>query len=182
MSKIREVWETIDGHPNYLVSNIGRVKRLAHWAKRTRKNPHGCSTPLYFEDKILNQRLVNGYPTVNFRGGERKSYKVHRLIAIAFIPNPENKPHINHINAIRNDNRIENLEWCTHDENMAHAVRTNLTCKGSKNGQAKLTDEQVLKIRKLFAEGANKSRLSRQFNISRGSIKKAIEKTSWANL
>ena len=69
--------------------------------------------------------------------GKRKLMKVHRLIAFAFIDNPHNKPHINHINGIRNDNSIENLEWCTQSENMLHAFKI---------GNKKVSEKQILRV------------------------------------
>lgn len=73
--------------------------------------------------KILRQRLNKGYPIVDLYDGDgnKKTFQVHRLIAEKYIPNPENLPQINHKNLVRNDNRIENLEWCTVAYNLRHA-------------------------------------------------------------
>lgn len=69
----------------------------------------------------------DGYLRVTLsRGGERHSYYVHRLVVKAFIPNPENKPTVNHINGIKNDNRVENLEWATHKEQKRHSIEHHL--------------------------------------------------------
>ena len=112
MNKI-EIWKDIKGYEGlYQVSNLGNVKSLA----KTRK---GITNR---EDIILKLCNKDGYNVVNlWKDKKKKTIKVHRLVAQAFIPNIENKPYINHINAIRNDNRISNLEWCNQSENIRHA-------------------------------------------------------------
>lgn len=78
-------------------------------------------------NKILSQRIQQGYCHVSLTiNGKAKSCRVHRLVAQAFISNPENKPYVNHIDGIRSNNNVENLEWCTPKENTQHAVRTGL--------------------------------------------------------
>lgn len=103
MSKDKyEVWKIIEPYSNYLISNLGRV-----FSKKT--------------NKILKPKMDDGYLRVFLSNeGKVKSHFIHKLIAQAFIPNPENKPIINHINSDRSDNRIENLEWCTVSENIKH--------------------------------------------------------------
>jgi HNH endonuclease/NUMOD4 motif len=83
--------------------------------------------------RLINQRLDRGgYMSVRLSmNGQTKTHYVHRLIAETFIPNPKTKPFINHINGIKTDNNIENLEWVTHAENMQHAYATGL-CNKSK--------------------------------------------------
>lgn len=103
------MWKTLDFNPLYEVSTEGQVRKVGT-----------DFYPKYCKDK-------DGYMSCSLNTGNgdgtKKKYRVHRLIAFAFVPNPENKPEVNHINSIRDDNRAENLEWCTRSENEKHAYR-----------------------------------------------------------
>ena len=113
--------------------------------------------------------LYKGYLFLKLRRHPKiKKFALHRLIAQAFIPNPLNKPCINHKNGIKTDNRIENLEWCTNLENMQHGYRTGLINNtGENNGQSKLTWKQVEEIRKNhISEGIMKRKPWDKYGIS----------------
>jgi len=85
---------------------------------------------------ILKQWVRNGYNAVCLRNNNKKFLSIHRLIAMAFIHNPNNLPCINHINGVRNDNRIENLEWCTHKQNSQHSWDIGLQKKSENQRRA----------------------------------------------
>lgn len=113
-----EIWGDVENYYGYLVSNFGRVKS----AERKVPNKNHLMS---IKEIIKKQRLDhNGYPVVSLCIKKQyKSKTVHRLVAKAFIPNPENKPYINHKNGDKTDNRVENLEWVTNSENLLHAYR-----------------------------------------------------------
>lgn len=119
-----EVWKDIPNYEGlYQVSNLGRIKSITHFVEN--KTTYGGIYTV--RGKIINPKVDKGYYRCSLtKNKEKKMVAVHRMVAMAFIPNPENKPFINHINGNTKDNRIENLEWCTQKENVAHAVRTNL--------------------------------------------------------
>ena len=94
--------------------------------------------------------------------------KVHRLVAIAFLDNPLNYPMVNHKDGIKTNNKLENLEWCTREHNMKEAYRLGLkNSSGKNNGNSKLSDEQILKIRELYDKGMSIVEISKKFNIHR---------------
>lgn len=110
-----EEFKIIEGYEGYSVSNLGNVKN----------NITGRFLVL-----IPN---VNGYYRVHLRkDGKRKTIVIHKLIAKAFIPNPENKPYIDHINNNKSDNTIENLRWCTRQENGRNRVLNSNSTSGIK--------------------------------------------------
>lgn len=113
-----EEWKDIKGYEGlYQVSNKGRVRSLDR--QYVGRNQYGHTYIIVKKGKILKPCTQRGYEYVvlSVGGVNRKTMKVHRLVAEAFIPNPDNKPCIDHINTIRNDNRVENLRWVTIQEN-----------------------------------------------------------------
>lgn len=103
-----ETWKVIHLNTNYEVSNLGRVR-----------NKKGLL--------LKPQKTEKGYLRVDLsKDGKTKHYKVHRLVASAFIPNKNNLPQINHKDENKQNNRVDNLEWCTHKENTQHAFKTGL--------------------------------------------------------
>lgn len=113
-----EIWKPIDGYDGvYEVSNFGRVK------SNTRIIPHKRFGCVVRRGVIFKPQLTHkGYFFVGLNGVDFKCKVIHRMVAIAFIPNPKNKPEVNHINSIRTDNRVENLEWVTSKENSQHSI------------------------------------------------------------
>lgn len=115
-----EIWKDIEQYKGlYQISNLGRIKALSKHVAYS----NGCVH--YYPEKILKEfPHVEGYALINLTDAHKKqtSFRVHRLVADAFIPNTCNKPSINHINSIRNDNSVENIEWCTPKENTEHRM------------------------------------------------------------
>lgn len=122
---MKEIWKDIPFAKGYYqVSNLGRVRsisRTVNSKQSTRKT----------KGQFLKQNLSSGYPIVTLSfNGLRKSVRVHRLVAEAFLPNPTNKRTINHIDENKINNRIENLEWATDKENANHGDRTEKSSLG----------------------------------------------------
>lgn len=114
---MEEVWKDIEGYEGlYQISNLGRVKSL--------ERGHKTLSKYIQKEKILSTRVgIRGYCVVTlYKHNKSKQIPIHRLIAKAFIPNPKNKPCIDHINTIRTDNRIENLRWVSHKENSNNVI------------------------------------------------------------
>ena len=99
--------------------------------------------------------------------GKKKSFLVHRVVALVHLPNPENKPQINHKDGNKKNNNVWNLEWTTDKENVEHSVATGLVKRGKERPNAKLSDEEVLELRRLREEEhLTYYELGRRFNIA----------------
>lgn len=171
---MEEIWKDIIGYEGlYQISNLGNVKSLPR--KHSPKN------------KILKPSLNNkGYLIIKLcKNKKHNQKKMHRLIASAFIPNPENKPQINHIDCVKTNNSIPNLEWCTAKENIVHAEKNKLLYHptGSDQWMSKLSEKDVLNIRLEYSSrvfGYNK--LAKKYNVSRMTIRDIIKRRSWTHI
>jgi len=168
---MEEIWKDVkDFEGLYQVSNLGNVKRL-------------------ISERVFAERLIGrtidryGYvKRVLSKNGKNNHFTEHRLVAIAFIDNPNNKQAVNHINGIKTDNIVQNLEWCTNKENKEHAVITGITNqKGVKHNMCKLTEEQVCEIRKIGFSQTRMS-LSKKYGVSRTHILRLIKNKGWEHI
>ena len=168
----------------YEVSNFGRVRSLPRVT--TRRD----GTVQTWRGKIMGQTMnSSGYLTVRLSddANERRSRPlVHRLVCEAFIPNPNNLPFVNHKNARRNDNRLENLEWITQRDNLRHAWsigtrnRSHLPIKRGEDSQnAKLTAHQVTEIVDLWRSGASSRAIARRYGVGKTQVLRIKDGKSW---
>lgn len=124
---MRESWVSVKGYENlYEVSCQGNVRSLDRVVLQ--KNKFNLLSKRVYKGRILKTRVgKQGYPYLHLsKGGIRKTFKVHRLVAEHFIPNLEGKPEVNHIDGNKTNNSKSNLEWCTSSENKRHAHKTGL--------------------------------------------------------
>lgn len=114
-----EIWKNIEGYEGlYQVSNLGRVKSLDKYL------PDTLGRVSFRKEKIICQLQRGGYLAVQiWKKGKNKKFLVHRLVATAFIPNPDNLPQVNHKDENKANNNVDNLEWCTHQYNMDYGTR-----------------------------------------------------------
>jgi hypothetical protein len=135
-----EIFKDVKGYEGlYQVSNYGRLISLG--------NGESTNGNTKKQREITCNNKKQRYCRIKlFKNGVRKYYSIHRLVAIAFIPNPNKLPQVNHINGIRNDNRVENLEWCTAQHNIQHSFDIGLAV--AKKGKDSPCSIPVLRISK----------------------------------
>lgn len=165
----KEVWKQIEGYDekyNYEVSNLGNVRTYCYYGKKLQ------------EPMLLNQKdNGKGYLQVAlYKNGKREQPLVHRLVAIAFIPNPLNKSDVNHINEFeKHNNRVENLEWMTREENINYGTHNERCCKHQpkskkkNNGNSKPVIGTNIKTGEVL-EFPSMSEVKRALNINVGHI------------
>ncbi|BAN59663.1 HNH endonuclease [Bacillus phage phiNIT1] len=182
---MKENWESLKGvvkhGDKYAVSTLGRVKNA-----NTGRILKPYTTPL-------------GYHQVSLCSNSQcKNYRVHRLVALVFIPNPDNKREVNHKDTNKQNNCISNLEWSTSSENHKHAYAHGLMKppvkkrtkpvkktkpKPKGRNRAELTEQDVIEIRKLAATGEyTHEKLSTMFGVHRRTISYIIQRKTWADV
>lgn len=178
---IEEIWEDLKGYEGiYLISNLGKIKKEAHQRWSVRNNCYS-----QYPSVILKQPLRRGYPSLELtKNGKGVTYSVHRLLANQFIPNPENKKEVNHINGIRTDNRIENLEWVTRTENALHSVNVLRKNVGESHSNRKITFHNSLGIRKLYQKRhelkITVAKIGEMYGISGANVCSIGKNKTWA--
>ena len=159
-----EVFKKITVCENYSISNYGRVRND-------------------IRNTFLSPRKLRGYERVSlWYNNKANDHRIHRLVAQEFIPNPNNKPEVNHKNGIRNDNRVLNLEWVTGEENVDHkktVLNQGDTFKGTSNGNSTLTEKNVIDIR---MSTLSRKELAEIYNVSATQIGRIITKKLWTHI
>jgi len=183
-----EEWRDIPDYEGlYQASDLGRIKgldRVLNFNKFKTKQWKGI---VLSQGNLKNRRYLRVFLQ---KDGIKKEITVHRLVALTFIPNPENKPQVNHIGRFvdnkegnRLDNRVVSLEWCTISENQIHAIEKGLkkVTKGDDCSWSKLTEKEVLEIRKIgkTIKGVD---LSKKYNVSTALISMVLNKKIWEHL
>ena len=167
-----EKWKPIDGYPNSLISNKGRVMSLFRGVRKIRAlQEHEC-----------------GYLTLTLqRKDKTKRMRVHRLVAAAFLgPIPEGLD-VNHKDGNKKNNNVENLEFMTRSENCKHGFRLGLSftpfrVKGENHKLAKLTEAEVLAIRNRYSNGEGCRSIADSYNVSRYTVWDIAKRRTWTHI
>jgi len=167
---MKEIWKDIESYEGrYQISTFGRIKSLNY-------NKTGKS-------KVLKPHNSTEYSQISLGRKQRCKY-IHRLVLETF--RGKSKLFCNHINGNKRDNKLENLEYCTHKENMAHAVKMDLCPKGENHYEAKITESQVRYIKTVFknceVEYGYWAKVARSLNVIPGTISAIVTNRSWKHI
>ena len=189
MEKKVEMKDIFGYEGEYAVTRDGRV--WSHSRIITKKDPRGVVRNYKWGGKWLKSnttRKGDWYMSISFRKTNRKGFKVHRLVAQAYIPNPLNLPEVNHKNGIKTDNRVENLEWCNRKQNIEHGKIISPTeqrafRRGSENHWAKLSEKSVSNIKRQYAKGkTSHGKLAKKYLVSTNTIGTIIRGIVWKHV
>lgn len=176
---ITEIWHPVVGYEGlYEVSNLGVIRSLGRC-----KGQYGALRD--YSGRFLS--LKNGklyVQVVLVKEGKKKGYLVHRLVAMAFIPNPQELPEVNHINGRKRDNRAENLEWVDSSQNQHHSYKLGLqqVVYGEGHHRSKLTEAEVIEIRRRFKNGESHTKIAPDFGVHRRTIVDVCLRKTWSHI
>lgn len=162
------MWKDIMGYEGlYKIHEDGTIVAYA----REWNCGHGNGSLRRDGEKVISpHKNHDGYLMVNLRkDGKVKMVSVHRLIACNFIPNPTNLPQVNHIDGVKTNNSITNLEWCSSRDNLIHAIKTGLFVhkRGQENKCRTITDDKAREVLNAYLAEPNATEIGRRFNLSR---------------
>lgn len=161
---MEEMWEDVRDFPNYQISSAGKV-----WSKN--------------HNRLLKPNIVrSGYNMVRlYNKGWARDYLIHRLVADAFVPNPNDKPIVNHKDGIKLNNYWLNLEYVTDSENQLHAIRMGLKIVKQKehHPNSKLLESEIDKIRNMSYNGITYKEIAKQFGIHYSTVCRIVNKETW---
>lgn len=182
---MEEVFMPIEGYEGlYEVSNFGRIKSLERLKKLPGKN-QGFKIK---EEQILKNRVnKSGYVVASLcKNGKVKVHLVHRLVLIAFVPNPLKKKCVNHIDSNRSNNMISNLEWVTHSENSKHAYeygfKEPIAIKGVRHYRSTFSIEDIHAIRSMIRSKKSVVYIASVFNVTESAISGVKFGRTWRHL
>lgn len=170
---MKEIWKDIEGYGGYYqVSNLGRVKSFYKSGKILKPGIAGVGRKSRYRSITLYKNKIP------------KTQSLHRVVAKAFIINPENKPHINHKDAIPSNNCVNNLEWCTPVENMKHADEMGLIPRvcGESHPNSKLSDNGVRHILKKLSDGFSTYQIAAEYNVTQSIISDINLGVAWKHI
>lgn len=173
-----EEWKDIAGFEGmYQVSNMGQVRSLDRLDSRGYK----------YKGRTVKPSTSKGYQYAHLcKLSKYTTISIHRLVALAFIPNPDNLPQVNHIDGNKQNNHVSNLEWVTEKENINHAWDNGLaTNSGENNVLAKLTEDDVRFIRSNYNPAIpefGQKALAEKFGVKQPVISKVVHRKSWKHV
>lgn len=164
---IKEIWKPIEGYEDfYQVSNLGHIKSLQGWnghkyVKREKILNGWISTTNEMSKRPYRRQLVS-----LIKNGKIETFRVHRLVAEAFIDNPNNKPQVNHIDGNSLNNKVNNLEWATSSENNYHAYK-----RGLKESNIRKFEKKIIKE---YQDGASLNKIVDKYKVGHTSLKELL--------
>jgi len=179
---VDERWASVDGYEGiYEVSDLGRIRSIerlvaSRWGTLTKAVSGVVKTPRQQREGYLYVHL--------YKDGKARKRYIHRLVAKAFVLNPGDLPQVNHMDGDKTNNAHLNLEWVTGKGNCEHAIRNRLyePARGEQSGHAKLSEDDVLEIRRSVACGELHREAALRFGVGRKAVTKIVSRQRWSHV